>query len=142
MIKLVYCIRKRADLSDEEFHTFWRDTHGPFIRSLAQTLHAKKYIQSHTLSTPINEELVKSRGLEKTAPYEGVTEIWWESMEDFLAAVSTPEGMEAAKQYIGDPNVGEVKFVDFSQSRAFLTEEHVVFDYSWTATSGSYYLAT
>jgi hypothetical protein len=32
--------------------------------------------------------------------------------------------------------------VDFSQSRAFLTEEHVVFDYSWTATSGSYYLAT
>ncbi len=53
-------------------------------------------------------------------------------MEDFLAAVSTPEGQEAARQYITDPTVGEVNFVDFSQSRAFLTEEHTVFDFSST----------
>ncbi|MBD1998199.1 EthD domain-containing protein [Oculatella sp. FACHB-28] len=129
MIKFVYCIRKQAGLSDEEFHTFWRDVHGPFIRSLAQTLQAKKYIQSHTLNTPINAEIAKSRGL-NTAIYDGVTEIWWESMDDFLAAVSTPEGQAAAQQYITDPTVGEVNFVDFSQSCAFLTEEHTVFDFS------------
>lgn len=45
MIKFVYCIRKKADLTDEEFRNFWRNTHGPFIRSLAKTLRAKKYIQ-------------------------------------------------------------------------------------------------
>ena len=129
MIKFVYCIRKRADLTNEEFHNFWRDTHGPFIRSLAKTLRATKYIQSHTLNTPVNAEIVKSRGLD-SPPYDGITEIWWESMEDFLAAVSTPEGQEAARQYITDPKVGEVNFVDFSQSRAFLTEEHTVFDFS------------
>lgn len=28
MIKFVYCIRKRADLSDEAFHDFWRDATG------------------------------------------------------------------------------------------------------------------
>ncbi|MBD2460267.1 EthD domain-containing protein [Oscillatoria sp. FACHB-1407] len=129
MIKFVYCIRKRADLSEEAFHTFWRDVHGPFIRNLAKTLRATKYIQSHTLNTPINAEIAKSRGLEPS-PYDGVTEIWWDSMEDFLAAVSTPEGQEAAQKYITDPTVGETNFVDFSQSRAFLTEEHVVFDFS------------
>jgi uncharacterized protein (TIGR02118 family) len=129
MIKFVYCIRKRADLTDEAFHRFWRDTHGPFIRDLAKTLRATKYIQSHTLNTPINEEIARSRGLD-SPPYDGVTEIWWESMDDFLAAVSTPEGQEAARQYITDPKVGETNFVDFSQSRAFLTEEHVVFDFS------------
>lgn len=129
MIKFVYCIRKKADLSDAEFHTFWRDVHGPFIRNLAKTLRATKYVQSHTLNTPINAEIAKSRGLEP-APYDGITEIWWESMEDFLAAVSTPEGQEAAKQYIADPTVGEINFVDFAQSRAFLTEEHTVFDHS------------
>jgi uncharacterized protein (TIGR02118 family) len=131
MINFVYCIRKRAGLTDEEFRNFWRDTHGPFIRSLAKTLRATKYIQSYTLNTSVNAEIVKSRGLDSPS-YDGITEIWWESMEDFLAAVSTAEGQEAARQYITDPKVGEVNFVDFSQSRAFLTEEHTVFDFSST----------
>lgn len=126
MIKFVYCIRKRADLSDEEFRTYWREQHGTFIRSLAKTIRAKKYIQSHTLNTPVNEELVRSRGLDTTPPYDGVTEIWWESIDDFLVGVNSPEGMEAAQQYVAD----EANFVDFSQSRAFLTEEYVVFDFS------------
>jgi hypothetical protein len=125
MIKLVYCICKRADLSNEEFHTYWREKHGSFIRSLAKTLHAKKYIQSHTLDTPINSELVKSRGL-NPLPYDGVTEIWWESMDEFLAGVNTPEGIEAAQKYIAD----EGNFIDFAKSHAFLAEEHVVFDFS------------
>lgn len=129
MIKFVYCIRKRADLTNEEFRSFWKDRHGPFIRDLAKMLRAKKYIQSHTLDTPINQEIISSRGLD-SPPYDGVTEIWWESMEDFLAAVGTPEGQEAAQQYISGSDVAEIHFIDFSQSRAFLTEEHVVFDFS------------
>lgn len=126
MLKFVYCIRKRSDLTDEEFRTYWREKHGAFIRSLAKTIRAKKYIQSHTMNTPINAELVHSRGLDPTPPYDGVTEIWWENMEDFLAGVNSPEGIEAAQRYVAD----EANFVDFSQSRAFLTEEHVIFDFS------------
>lgn len=45
-------------------------------------------------------------------------------------SVSTPEGEEAAHQYISGSDVAEINFVDFSQSRAFLTEEHIVFDFS------------
>jgi hypothetical protein len=40
--------------------------------------------------------------------------------------VNLPEGIEVAKQYVAD----EANFVDFSQPRAFLTEEHTVFDFS------------
>jgi hypothetical protein len=47
-------------------------------------------------------------------------------MEDFLAGVNSPEGIEAAQRYVAD----EANFIDFSQSRAFLTEEHVIFDFS------------
>jgi uncharacterized protein (TIGR02118 family) len=125
MIKFVYCICKRSDLSTQEFQTYWREKHGAFIRSLAQTIHAKKYIQSHTMDTPINAELVKSRGLEPLT-YDGITEIWWDSIEEFLAGVNSPEGIEAAKQYVAD----EANFVDFSRSRAFLTEEYTIFDFS------------
>ncbi|WP_287131188.1 EthD domain-containing protein [Candidatus Cyanaurora vandensis] len=125
MIKYVYCIRKRADLTDEEFHTYWREDHAMLIRGLAQALRAKKYVQSHKLATPLNEQFIKARGFD-APPYDGVTELWWDSMADFLANFNTPEGMEAAKQYTAD----EAKFIDFSQSRAFLTEEYVVFDFT------------
>jgi len=125
MIKFVYCIRKRASLTDEEFHTYWREKHGSFIRSIAKTLNATKYIQSHTIDTPVNAEIIKSRGLGSPV-YDGVTEIWWETMDDFLAAISTAEGIEAAQKYVAD----EGNFVDFAQSCAFLTEEYTVFDFS------------
>jgi hypothetical protein len=47
-------------------------------------------------------------------------------MEEFLAGVNSPEGMEAARQYVAD----EANFVDFAQSCAFLTEEHTIFDFT------------
>lgn len=125
MLKFVYCLRKRADLSETEFHAYWQEKHGSFIRSIAKTLKAEKYIQSHTLDTPINQALVESRGLDPNI-YDGVTEIWWNSMDDFLAGVNSPEGIEAAQKYVAD----EANFVDFAQSRAFLTEEYTVFDQS------------
>jgi len=31
MIKYVYCLRKRADLTDEEFHTYWKETTPPLF---------------------------------------------------------------------------------------------------------------
>jgi len=125
VIKFVYCITKRSGMTDEAFRTYWHEKHGAFIRSIAPALHAKKYIQSQKIDTPINQQLIASRGLDASS-YDGVTEIWWETMDDFLAGVTTPEGQAAAQQYIAD----EANFVDFSASRAFLTEEHTVFDFS------------
>jgi len=29
MIKVVYCISKKAGLTDEEFFRYWQDVHGP-----------------------------------------------------------------------------------------------------------------
>jgi len=60
----------------------------------SKTLGRKKYIQSHKLDTPLNDEFVRSRGFD-SPPYDGVTELWWNSMEDFLASFNTPEGIEA-----------------------------------------------
>ena len=122
MVKLVYCVRKRAELSLEVFRKYWLEQHGPLVLRLAEALHAKKYIQSHTIEPEINDALVKSRGL--APPYDGITEVWWEDIESFNTALSSPAAQEAHKALIED----EAKFVDFSQSRVFMTEEHVIFD--------------
>ena len=125
MIKYMYCISRRADLSQEEFHKYWLERHAPFIRSLAQKFRAKKYIQCHTMDTPLHEAFAKSHGF-KMLPFDGITELWWDSMEDFIEGNGSPEGLEAAQAYLAD----EANFIDFSQSVAFLTEEHTIFDFS------------
>ena len=47
MVKLVYCLRRRADISAEEFYRYWLNTHGPKVKNASEALRALRYIQSH-----------------------------------------------------------------------------------------------
>ncbi len=122
MVKLVYCLRRRADISLEEFYRYWLNTHGSKVKSMAEALRARRYIQSHTCAPELNQIFAASRGL---APaYDGVTEVWWDSVEDVKAPMASPVGAEAMTTLMED----ESKFIDFSQSRVFMTTEHPIFD--------------
>src|SRR4029077_15483874 len=122
MVKLVYCLRRRADVSPEEFYRYWLDTHGPKVKNAAEALRALRYIQSHPSESEVNQAFVASRGL---APaYDGITEVWWNSIEDVKAAMASPSGAEAMAMLRED----ESRFIEFSQSCVFMTTEHVIFD--------------
>ena len=121
MIKLVYCIRKRTDVESEFFHRYWLEEHGPLVKSVAEAIGACHYVQSHTVSSALNALILESRGLQE--PYDGITEVWWESQADLDRGMSSVDGIEAQKKLIED----ESRFIDFSQSRLFLTEEHHIF---------------
>ena len=122
MVKLVYCLRRRPDVSAEEFYRHWLSTHAPKVKHVAEALRARRYIQSHTCEPELNQAFVASRGL---APaYDGITEVWWDSAEDLKAAMTTPPGAEAMAMLQQD----ESRFIDFSQSRVFMTTEHAIFD--------------
>jgi len=121
MIKFVYCVTRKADISQEEFNRHWLENHGPLVRSLAETLNAKRYVQSHTLTTEWDDMIRQSRA--QGPPYDGITEVWWDKIEDLLAALATPEGQEANRRLAEDEN----KFVDMEKSCVFLTEEHTIF---------------
>ena len=47
-------------------------------------------MQSHTLETPLHEGLRASRGM--IPEYDGVAEVWFDSEEDLMEAMNTPEG--------------------------------------------------
>jgi len=123
MIKLVYCLRKRADVPDAEFHRYWLENHGPLVRGFAQAIGARKYIQSHTVLPALNEAFAASRDL--ATAYDGITEVWWDDAAALEAGMGTAEGQEAHRRLKED----EAKFIDFSQSRVFMTEEHEIFNY-------------
>src|SRR3954453_2409891 len=47
MVKLVFVIRRRADLPAEEFHRYWLEGHGPLARRLLATLGAGGDVPKH-----------------------------------------------------------------------------------------------
>jgi uncharacterized protein (TIGR02118 family) len=121
MIKLVYCLRKRADISSEELYRYWLNDHGPLVRKFAAAIQATKYVQSHTIAPEMNQVFQESRGLAE--PYDGITEVWWEDLASLKAGMESEAGLEAHQALMED----EAKFVDFSQTRVFMTEEHTIF---------------
>ena len=122
MIKLVYCVRRHPDFSAEEFRKYWLEKHGPLVRSNAKALRARRYVQSHMFDSPLNAAAQQPRGTK--APYDGITEVWWDSREELIAALSTPEGMEANKLLAQD----EGRFCDLPNCSVFFTEEFTIFD--------------
>lgn len=121
MVKLVYCIRRRPGMSAEEFRKHWRETHAPQVARFAKALHARRYVQSHTLDSDLNEAL---RGARAAGPaYDGVTEVWWDSEDELANVMQSQEGAEAGRALLVD----EQKFIDLEGSAIFLTEEHEIF---------------
>ena len=121
MVKFVYCVRRHPSCSKEEFQKYWLTSHGPLVKRYASALRAKRYVQSHTLDGPLNAVVQQPRGAQE--PYDGITEIWWDSVEDIVAASSSPEGQEANRLLAED----EARFCDLPRCSVFFTEEHTIF---------------
>src|SRR3990172_5598033 len=115
-----FCLGGRPHLSRAEFQQYGREQHGPLVRRHAATLRIKRYVQVHTLDSPVNEAIRRSR--DSGELYDGVAELWWDSVEDLAAGSGTPEGQEAARELLED----ERKFVDLRRSALWVGEEHPI----------------
>lgn len=124
MIKLVYVITRRANLTHAAFADYWRNTHGPLVAAQADALRMRKYVQSHLIEHPANEAMRSARGM--AAPVDGITEVWWDSLEDMAAAYRTAGGAASGAILAED----ESKFIDFTESQVFITCEHLIFDHT------------
>ena len=122
MIKLTFCLVRAPHLSREDFQRYWLERHGPLVRSVAPALRIKRYVQSHTLTTPIDSGLRRARGAPEG--YDGVAELWWDSLEDLTAGGATPEGRAAGTRLLDD----ERTFIDLARSPLWLAEEHAIID--------------
>jgi uncharacterized protein (TIGR02118 family) len=118
MIKFVMCMTRHPDMSREQFKDYWMNKHGPFFMKNAAAMRARKYVQSLTLDTPLNEGLRSSRGM--LPEYDGIAEVWFESEEDLMQGMSSAEGQKLGAALLED----ERNFVDHSKSSAFIVTEH------------------
>src|SRR4030081_1621302 len=96
MIKLVFVIRRREGMTREEFQRYWREEHAQLVKRHAEVLRIRRYVQTHARDTDLDEALAGSRGSEPRV-YDGVAELWWESIDDLLEASMSEEGQLAGQ---------------------------------------------
>ncbi len=108
MVKVVYCITKKAALTDEEFFRYWKNIHGPIG---ARIPGLRRLVQSHG---------VVVRGDKRSPDYDGVAELWFDDVEALLAARQSPEWKASSED--------EANFIDHSKVAYFVSEEHVILD--------------
>jgi len=117
MVKLVFCLRRLPALSLADFQRYWREQHAPLVARHAATLRIRRYVQLHTLESPLNDALQASRG--GPEPYDGVAELWWSSAEDLAAATASEAGRRASAELLED----ERRFIDLARSPLWIARE-------------------
>ena len=121
MIDVVLCIRRRPDISEKEFHRYWREEHGKLVASYAELLGMTSYVQQHRLTTGLESIIEEARGCPPEA-FDGIAVIGFESLDDMAAKGAEPAALAAAEELAAD----ERRFIDHANSRIFFTERHVV----------------
>jgi uncharacterized protein (TIGR02118 family) len=122
VIKLSFCLHRRPELSRAEFQRYWRETHGPLVAKHARALRIRRYVQVHALDAEMNAALRASRG--GPEEYDGIAELWCESLDDLTAAVQSAAGAAAGRELLED----ERRFIDLARSPLWLSREHAVVD--------------
>ncbi len=119
MIRLVFALRKKAGLTREAFQDYWLNQHAPLVASFTSDLNIHRYVQTHTMTDPINEAVQKARG-DMEPEYDGVAELWWESEQQLMEQLQS----EAAQQAVAALVEDEAKFIDLPSSPLWFAYEY------------------
>ena len=120
MIKLTFCLVRLPHLTRDDFQKYWREMHAPLVASVKDVLRIRRYVQMHSLPLEASAGIRETRG--GPEGYDGVAELWWDSLEDMGATIGDPKAAEAGRLLLED----EKKFIDLSRSPLFWGREHVV----------------
>lgn len=83
--KIISFVRRSATLHGDTFYDYWKNTHGPLIRSVTEFWrHVRGYVQNHPAAP--------ARTLAPGTPdaYDGITQLWFDSDAEAVRAFSEP----------------------------------------------------
>ena len=75
MVKLICFLKRKPGMTPEAFHEYWRQQHGPLVASTNSGKYIVRYEQNHR---PVED--YRRTG---ASEYDGVTEQWFRSLDDF-----------------------------------------------------------
>jgi hypothetical protein len=117
MIRFINCVRKKEDISHQEFRTYWDD---PKFRALIEKLisqvKSKRFEKKLTLQVEMNLRVMEERG--SRAPYDGTIEWWWDNAAELSSILENEE----TKTLFQEMKLFQSEFIDLKRSSAFFTE--------------------
>ncbi len=108
--RIVFLLRRRPELTRDEFQRIWWEEHAPLVVSHASTLGIVKYQQVHTTG---------DRRPDALPAFDGSAELW----VDPSAAQGSPEQRRAASAAL---LADEQRFIDLAASPIWVAEEQLV----------------
>jgi uncharacterized protein (TIGR02118 family) len=86
MVVLTCLVRRKAGMSPEEFHRYWREQHGPLVIATESGSHVIRYEQHH--------RALEDYGPEDDGGFDGVTVQWFASRAAYEAHVAAADFRE------------------------------------------------
>jgi uncharacterized protein (TIGR02118 family) len=120
MLKLTFCLVRLPSLTRAEFQAYWFNTHGPLVKSVAEALQIRRYVQMHSLPADAQGALRASRSAPEE--YDGVAQLWYDSLDSVMQNGRRPEAQAAAQLLLED----ERRFIDHARSPLWWGEERVI----------------
>jgi len=117
MIKLTFCLTRLPHLSRAAFQDYWLNTHAPLVASVAEVLMIRRYVQLHSAPADLNLGVRAAR--QAPGEYDGVAELWFDSLEAVAANGARPEAQAAGALLLED----ERRFIDLPKSPLWWGEE-------------------
>ena len=119
MIRLVFLLRRKSELSRAEFHDYWLHQHAPLVASLSDDLKIFRYVQTHTIDDDASLAAQQARG-DMEPHYDGVAELWWESETELTDHLQSDAARAAGASLLAD----EAKFIDLPNSPLWFAYEY------------------
>lgn len=120
MVTLIVCIKRKDGMSREDFTRYWRDNHGPLVRSCASfTRYLTGYSQYHLPAEGDSGGGDAEAEFGVAGTYDGIARLEFRSAEDMERAFADPD-------YLANVRPDEPRFIDIAGCMSFVTEENRV----------------
>ncbi len=115
MIKLFDFLRRKPELTHEEFCAYWRDVHAPLVLGAPGVAgRVRRYVQNRAIPGAAIPELTLS-------DFDGVDELWFDSLDDLASALDAPRDRDPIEASVE-------RFADARSAIRLAAEEAVQFD--------------
>src|SRR5579871_1194122 len=113
MLKQVVLLKRRPGMTMAEFIDYYENHHSKMAAKYLTA--AKRYVRRyvHPAANPITGEVVE-------LDFDVVMELWWDSQEDFEAAMKVISHGDVHREFYED----EEKIFNTHNNRVFFVEEH------------------
>jgi len=117
MIRFINCVRRREDISVDEFRRYWNSPEfEQLFERLFKIVQPRGFAKNLTLQVSANERIQQERG--SGEPFDGTLEFWWDNAAELLEKYDSPQAQEIRQEMLDY----QKQFIDIQRCHAFFTE--------------------